>query len=107
MLIREKIAPIGFGQHGAEELPGNVVLQQTLLILGEGRGIESRVHHVQIQEPLEQQVVLQLLAELPQALSPSAMLQTRQKSARDSSKPSPFGGADFALLSLSREYVRV
>ncbi len=40
------------------------MLHQPLLVLGKGRGIEGRVYYVQIQKPLEQQVVLQPLIEL-------------------------------------------
>jgi hypothetical protein len=40
------------------------VLKKPGLVLGEARGVEGRVHDIEVQEPLEQQVVLQPLAEL-------------------------------------------
>ena len=39
-------------------------LQQTLAVLGESGGVEGLVLDVQVEEPLEEQVVAQLLAEL-------------------------------------------
>jgi hypothetical protein len=52
------------GQHGTEELPGYLVLQQPSLILGKGRRVKGLIHDVQVQEPLEKEVILEALAEL-------------------------------------------
>jgi hypothetical protein len=43
------------------------VLKQPCLVLREARRVEGRVHDIQVQEPLEQQVVLQPFAKLPLA----------------------------------------
>ena len=48
----------------AKNSPRHVVLEQTRAVLAEARGVEGRVGDVEVEEPLEQQVVLQPLAEL-------------------------------------------
>jgi len=50
-----------------EERRRHVVLHQTRAVLGEGARVEGRLEHVHVEEPAEQQVVLELLAELPLA----------------------------------------
>ena len=67
MLIREQIPLAGFVQHGIEERRRHVMLHEPLAVLGKGRGVEGRVSDVEVEEPLEQQVVLQPLTELPLA----------------------------------------
>ena len=57
-------AASALAQHGGAELPRHVVLEQTRAVLAEARGVEGRVGDVEVEEPLEQQVVLQPLAEL-------------------------------------------
>lgn len=47
-----------------EEGARHLVLEQPLTVVAEGGGIEARVHDVQVQEPLEEEVVLEALAEL-------------------------------------------
>src|SRR5947208_11434521 len=45
-------------------MAGDVGLEQPRLVLGERRGIKDRLMHPEIEEEAEQEVVVQLLAEL-------------------------------------------
>src|SRR4030066_1920454 len=54
----------GFRHHGCQKLPGYLVLKKPFFVLGEARGVKGRIHDIEVQEPLEQQVVLEPLAEL-------------------------------------------
>jgi hypothetical protein len=47
-----------------EEFAADVVLEQPLPVLGEGAQVEGGVLHVEVQEPLEEQVVAEPFAEL-------------------------------------------
>ena len=47
-----------------EEGVRHAVLQQPLPVLGEGRRVEAAVAHVEVEEPLEEEVVLESLTEL-------------------------------------------
>src|SRR2546425_731525 len=47
-----------------QEMAGDVGLEQPRLVLGEGRGIKDRLVHPEAEEKAEQEVVVQLLAEL-------------------------------------------
>ena len=67
VLGREQLARLGLGQHALEEGPRDVALEQPLPILGEHGGVPDRVIHAQAHEPAEEQVVIQLLHELPLA----------------------------------------
>jgi hypothetical protein len=58
----------GVLEHGCKEEPGDVSVEEPLAVLGERGGVEGRVLDVHVQEPLEQQVVVESLAEL--ALTP-------------------------------------
>jgi len=51
--------------HLREERARDAVREQPLAVLREGGGVEAAVADVQVQEPLEQQVVTHPLAELP------------------------------------------
>jgi cytochrome c len=51
------------GVHAA----GHIVIEQALPIAGEGRVIPTRLSHVHVEKPTKQQVVVDLLAELPLA----------------------------------------
>jgi hypothetical protein len=53
--------------HRGEEPIGDLMVQEALAVLGEGRGVEDPGVDGQAQEPLEQQVVVQPLAERPLA----------------------------------------
>ena len=50
-----------------QELPGNVVREEPILVARERAGVERLVGHVHVQDPAEEQVVPKLLAELPVA----------------------------------------
>jgi hypothetical protein len=63
----EELPALRLRAHRRQELARHVVPQQPFLVLGERRGVERRVIDVQVQEPLEEQVVLQLLAEAARA----------------------------------------
>lgn len=65
VLIGEELVATPLTQDPLEELPCHIVLQKPLPVLGEGRGIKSRIPNVQAQEPLEEQIVLEPLAKLP------------------------------------------
>ncbi len=60
----ELVLLAGEVEHGLEELAADVVLEQPLAVLGEGALVEGRVLDTHVQEPLEEQVVLESLAEL-------------------------------------------
>ena len=64
VVVREQPPAARLGHHLGEEGTRHLRLQQTLAVLGEGRGVEGLVLDVQVEEPLEEQVVAQLLAEL-------------------------------------------
>src|SRR5208282_5181592 len=53
----------GFRYHGAEKLARHIVLKQPCPITAKAGVVEARFVPVQIQEPAEQQVIIQLLAE--------------------------------------------
>jgi hypothetical protein len=63
MVLREEVTVVGLGQHDPEELPGHLVLQQPGLVLGKGRRVKGLIYDVQVQKPLEQQVILALRME--------------------------------------------
>src|SRR4051812_41646653 len=65
MLIREQSPRVGPADHLIKELLPDLVLEQALAVLGEDGGVETRLDRVHVDEPAEQQVVLQLLAEGP------------------------------------------
>src|SRR5438309_1629617 len=52
------------GEQGLEEESADVVLQESVAVLGEGALVESGVLDVEVQEPLEEEIVLEPLAEL-------------------------------------------
>ena len=60
----EQPAPPRLGHHLREEGAGDVVLEQAVAVLGEAGGVERLVADVEVEEPLEEQVVAQPLAEL-------------------------------------------
>ena len=64
MILRQQSSLTSLLHYLQQKLPGHVGVQQTLPVLGEHRVVETVVHDVQVQEPLEQQVVLQPFAEL-------------------------------------------
>ena len=67
VVVRQQPAAAGLRAHRKEELTRDVVRKQARPVLRERRRIERLVADVQVQEPFEQQVVLQPLAELPLA----------------------------------------
>src|SRR2546423_14794539 len=64
MLLRDQLPAPCLLHNGLEEVPRDLVLQEPPSVLAEGGGVEGRIPQVEIQEPLEQEVVLQPLAEL-------------------------------------------
>src|SRR5438105_3739908 len=64
VLVREVAPHPGLFHHGGEELGRDLVPQQPVPILREGAVVEAAVLNAQAQEPLEEQVVTQPLAEL-------------------------------------------
>ncbi len=67
VITGEVAAQLRLTHHGGEEPVGDLVVQEPLAVLGEGRRIERGGVDGQVQEPLEQQVVVQPLAERPLA----------------------------------------
>lgn len=61
---REQAFVLGLLQHPIEEFDDGAVLDQPLVVLGEGGGHPHGVVHGQADEPAEQEVVLGLLHEL-------------------------------------------
>lgn len=59
--------PLSLANDAVEELPGDLTLEHAFLVLGEDRVVERLVVQGLVQEPAEEQVVAQLLAELPLA----------------------------------------
>jgi len=66
-LIRQQPGLLGVSHHGLEDAPGDVVLEQPLAVLAEGTVIEDRLIQTHVQNPAEEDVVVQLLTEEPPA----------------------------------------
>lgn len=64
MVLAHEPAPLRLAYDLAEEFTGEVLLEETLAVLGEGGVVEDGVADVEAQEPLEEEVVLEPLAEL-------------------------------------------
>src|SRR5437899_8853672 len=64
VLIGEQLQLTSLVEHGLEEESADVVLQEPVAVLGEGALVESGVLDVEVQEPLEEEIVLEPLAEL-------------------------------------------
>lgn len=67
MLAARESGVLGLPHDEPEELAADLVFQKALAVLGKRRGVEAGAHHVHVEEPAEQQVVVELLAELPLA----------------------------------------
>ena len=65
VLARDVAAQLGLADHRGEELVRDLVLQQALAVLGERGRVERRLVDAHVQEPLEQQVVVEPFAERP------------------------------------------
>ena len=63
VLIAQQVQLIGLRDHRIKELAGDVVLEQSLAILGEDGRIEAGLHQTHIQEPPIQQVEVELFTE--------------------------------------------
>jgi hypothetical protein len=63
--VRKPLQAAGLRHHAGEKLARHVVLQQPRPVAREGRVVEARLGHIHIEEPAEQQVVVELLAEHP------------------------------------------
>src|SRR5437016_1636014 len=63
MLVAQQPQPGRLAHHLVKEAPGDVVLEQSAAVLGEHDWIEAGLDQAHIQEPTEQQVVVQLLTE--------------------------------------------
>ena len=58
-------ATLGCAKHRAQELGRDLALEQPVAVLGEHRHVPHRVVDAQPDEPAEQEIVVQLLHELP------------------------------------------
>ena len=67
VLGRDQLLGLGLRKHALEERARDVARQQPLPVLGEDRGVPDRVIHAQAHEPAKEQVVIELLHELPLA----------------------------------------
>ena len=76
MFFRQQIRTLSLTQHLDEELARHIAAQQPVAVLGEGRTIPDLVIHRETDEPAEQQIVIDLLHQLPFAANP---LQRHQK----------------------------
>lgn len=65
VLVGEQRRKFGSGQHGGEELGGDLTVEQPVAVLGEHGHVPDRVVDPEPNEPAEQQVVVQLLHQLP------------------------------------------
>ena len=65
MFHRQEVPLPRLGQHAREEGLRDIAIQQALPVLRERRRVPDRLVHVQPDEPAEQQVVIQLLHQLP------------------------------------------
>jgi hypothetical protein len=54
----------GLSQHGAEDLGGDVAIEQAVAVLGEGRVIPGRIIDPEPDEPPEEEIVLEALHQL-------------------------------------------
>src|ERR1700719_2945402 len=60
VFVRKQLQAAGLRHHAGEKLARHVVLQQPRPVAREGRMVEARLGHIQIEEPAEQQVVVEL-----------------------------------------------
>ena len=67
MLVAGQPQRAGLLNHRAEKLPRHVVLKQPRAVARKARVVEARLVPVHIQEPAEQKIVVQLLAQQPLA----------------------------------------
>ena len=65
VFVREQTLSLGLLHRPGEEALGDVVLDQARPILGEARVIEGTLLQIHVQEPAEQHVVVEHLAEQP------------------------------------------
>ena len=65
MLVRGEFQQLGFFDHGVQELASETMLQEAFAVLAEGGMVEGGVGDVQVEKPLEQEVVLEAFTELP------------------------------------------
>ena len=65
VLVGEQRYEFGAGQHASEELGGDRALQQSVAVLGEHGHVLDRIVDAQPDKPAEQQVVVELLHQLP------------------------------------------
>ena len=63
MLAAEQLARCRLGADRLEEGLGDCAVQEAVTVLGEGGGVPDRLVHGQADEPAQQEVVAQLLAE--------------------------------------------
>ena len=78
MLVREQPLAVGVDQHRVEERRRDVAVQQPIPILRERRRRPHRVVHAQPDEPAKQQVVIELLHQLPLAANRVERLQQQR-----------------------------
>jgi hypothetical protein len=63
MLVREQVPLVGLSHDQLEQRSPHLVVEQPLTILGERRRIEAWFHQLHVQEPAEQEVVVEFLTE--------------------------------------------
>jgi hypothetical protein len=76
VIVGEQVLLASLPQHGLEEGPGDVVVEQPAPVLGEAGVVEGVLAHIEAQEPLEEEVVLEPLAEL--TLAPNRVERHQQ-----------------------------
>src|SRR3990170_7331348 len=63
VIVRQQVPATRLSDELEQEAPGDILRQKPFLVLGEARGVEGLVVDVQVQKPLEEHVVLKLVAE--------------------------------------------
>src|SRR6266508_520084 len=82
MLIRQQSLRMGLAQDLVEQLLADRVLEEPLSVLREGGGVEAGLHHLHVQEPAEQKVVVEFLTEGP--LAPHGVERDQQRGLQQS-----------------------
>jgi len=65
VLFRQQVGSFGLAQHLGKETVGDLAFEQSVPVLGEGGVMPDLVVHGEPDEPAEQQIVVQLLHQLP------------------------------------------
>jgi hypothetical protein len=65
VLARQQLADLWQAQHADHEFAGNIAIEQSIPVLAEHRRIPHWIVHREADEPPEQQIVVELLHQLP------------------------------------------